>query len=363
VTSVFSSSYCEARAGFLAAARGAKADLFHYPHPSQRGAEGEELSMDVAWLGDGDQEKVLVVSSGTHGVEGFCGSAVQTALLQDAELRDAMRTRRIALMLVHAVNPYGFSHLHRTNEDNIDLNRNAIDFGRPPPSNPGYAALHALLVPSTWPPSARNEAELGARVAALGMRAFQAAVAGGQYERPEGLFFGGSGTSWSVRTLAEALRRHAGHARHLGWIDVHTGLGPYGFGEKIHVGSADPQALTRARRWWGADVTPAGGDESVSPDVSGPVATMGERCCAGTVTTIGLEFGTVPMPTVLYALRADAWRRGHPEARDEQRRQIGRELRDAFLCDREDWKGMVLGQSRVAVVQAARGLEQEGETA
>ncbi len=356
---MFSSTYSEARERFLAAASGAHARTFSFTLPTHRGARGEELAMDVAWLGASDAARLLIVSAGTHGVEGFSGSAVQCALLHDDELRAALATRGIATMLIHAVNPYGFSHLHRTNEDNIDLNRNAIDFSRPLPVNAGYAPLHPLLVPTAWPPSEQNEKEIAAFVQRQGLAAFRAAVSSGQYTHADGLFYGGKAPSWSVRTVAEVLRTHAARARFVGWIDVHTGLGPFGHGEKLYVGGSQSGALSRAQRWWGADVTSPGGDDSVSPDVYGPVCTLAQTCCTGAVAAIGLEFGTLPLQAVLTALRADAWRRNHPAARADQLVQIAQQLRDAFYCDRDDWKAMVLGQARVAVVQAMRGLESE----
>lgn len=352
----FAANYADARARFLDAAVRAEARVTHFPLAGYRGAGGEELAIDVAWVGAPDAAGVLVVSSGVHGVEGFCGSAAQGALLLDTDTRASLDRRGLALLLIHAVNPYGFSHLHRTNEDNIDLNRNAIDFGRPLPADAGYAALHALLVPATWPPTAENEAQLGAQLQRLGQRAFMAAVGSGQYAYADGLFYGGAAPSWSVRTVSEILRTMAARARRVGWIDVHTGLGPYGHGEKIHV-DPSPEAIARARRWWGADVTSAGTADSVTGDVSGPVFTLARACCPGEVTAMGLEYGTLPWQDVANALRADAWRRRHPDAPKEIRQLIGRQLRDAFYCDSADWKGMVLGQARVAVLQALRGLE------
>ena len=55
-----------------------------------------------------------------------------------------------ALVLVHANNPHGFAHQRRVNEDNIDLNRNFIDFDAKTPESPEYAELHPALVPEAW---------------------------------------------------------------------------------------------------------------------------------------------------------------------------------------------------------------------
>ena len=73
-------------------------------------------------------------------------------------LRGARRsTPAYASCFLHALNPYGFSHLRRTNEDNVDLNRNFRDFSTLPPPNAAYAEVHGFMVPATWPPSPENE--------------------------------------------------------------------------------------------------------------------------------------------------------------------------------------------------------------
>ncbi len=80
----FSDSYAEARDKFLLVAAASKAKLFSYEIETD---SSEKLTIDVAILGEKSQP-ALVVSSGVHGVEGFFGSAVQTAFLdkfKDAE--------------------------------------------------------------------------------------------------------------------------------------------------------------------------------------------------------------------------------------------------------------------------------------
>ena len=71
-----SASYREARAAFLAAATAAGARVTTTVHPLL-GVEGEELAVDIAELGPADAEHVVIVVSGTHGVEGYAGSALQ----------------------------------------------------------------------------------------------------------------------------------------------------------------------------------------------------------------------------------------------------------------------------------------------
>jgi hypothetical protein len=263
------------------------------------------------------------------------------------------------MLLVHAVNPWGFSHLRRTNEDNIDLNRNCVDFTQARPTNTGYHELDALLMPAAWPPTAENEQAIAAYVQKHGQPAFQRAVSAGQYDVADGLFYGGAGPAWSQRTMRAILGRHGMGKKAIGWIDIHTGLGPWGHGEKIFAGRPVAADLARARAWWGIDVFAPFEPGSVSADVTGPVVGLAHDVCpAAAITGMGLEFGTLPFAQVTQALRADQWLHRNPEAPAEQRAAIKRGLRDAFYGDTDGWKGMVTGQTRVCVLQAITGLGQ-----
>jgi len=353
----FAQTYGEARDKFLAAARATGARIFRDVHPSERGAEGEELSIDWAELGEEGAACVLLLSSGTHGVEGFCGSGCQVALLHDEPFLSTIARAGVSVLMLHALNPYGFSHLRRANEDNADLNRNFVDFGGPLPTSEGYAALRSLLLPASWPPPSDNEEKLTAWVAKHGARAFQAAVTGGQYIFADGMFYGGSRPSWSNACLRTVLRAQASACKRLGWIDLHTGLGPRAHGEKIWSGRDDSQGVARARAWWGAEVTSAFEGSASAARVTGLVASAAYGECPRTeVTPITLEYGTYSLEHTLQALRAEHWLQQHAEASPAQRRDIKRDLRDAFYVDADDWKTRVVEQARAACLQAIAAL-------
>ena len=145
--------YQQARAAFLDAAASGSASINHYDHPLT-GPDGRPLATDVAVLGAPDAPTQLLVISGTHGVEGFAGSMCQTAWLRDGvDIPDGL-----GIVLIHAINPYGFAWVRRVNEDNVDLNRNGIDFAAPLPENAGYDELADALVPSTWDDETRQAA-------------------------------------------------------------------------------------------------------------------------------------------------------------------------------------------------------------
>jgi hypothetical protein len=353
----FAPTYAEARAGFLDALGRRGVTPESHVHPAARGAQGEALAIDVALLGDAGAGSLLILTSGTHGVEGFCGSGCQRALLADDDMFRRANSGRVAMLLIHAVNPYGFSHLRRANEDNVDLNRNFVDFAAPRPLNEAYAALHDLLVPRDWPPTPANRAELAAREAQMGTAAFRAAVTSGQGVRTDGLFFSGDRPTWSNATVRDIVRRHGRGRRRIGWIDVHTGLGPSGHGEKIFAGVDDASELARARAWYGADVMSYYDGGSASAEVRGPIPMcVYDECRDVEATNMALEYGTRPMDEVLEAIRGDHWLEAHPDAPAAIRTAVKRAIRNAFYVDTDEWRGMVLGQARTAILQAVTAL-------
>ena len=360
VVESFSASYAQARVRFLEAAASASLPISSHPHPLA-GRDGEALAMDVVLDGTPDSRKLLIVSSACHGVEGYCGSGVQVFALHDAEWREKARAQGVAVLYVHALNPYGFSHVRRTTHENVDLNRNFQDFAKPLPVNDAYRALQPLLLPERWPPDADNEAALARFIDANGLAAFQAAITRGQHEFAEGLFFGGTEPTWSNQTFRQVLRDHAVHAQRIAWIDLHTGLGPNGVGERICACRDDMAALARARQWWGGQgatpVTSIYDGSSTSAFLTGLMSmALYEECPQAEYTGIAMEYGTQPMAEVMYALRAEHWLNLHPQAPAALARQIKQQMMAAFYTDTDAWKGQVISQARQSMFQAVDGL-------
>ena len=355
----FSPRYAQARQKFLQGCVSAGLAVEPHAHPL-KGRDGEELSMDVALDGDANAENLLIVSSACHGVEGHCGSGVQVFALHDAEWREKARAQGVAVLYVHALNPHGFSYGRRVTHENVDLNRNFIDFSKPLPVNEAYAKLHPLLLPDTWPPTPENQAAVGKLIEKHGTTAYQAAVTSGQYQFDDGLFFGGKAPTWSNKTIRGVLRRHAGNARRVAWIDLHTGLGPNGLGERIFACRDDKAAYARANAWWGtpaAPVTSIYDGSSTSALLRGLMwGSVYEECPNAEYTGIALEYGTLPLLEVMGALRADHWLHKHPDAPADLADGIRARMVEAFYTDTDAWRGQIVSQARQAMFQAVDGL-------
>ncbi|MBV9447812.1 MAG: M14 family metallopeptidase [Streptosporangiaceae bacterium] len=363
---VFPDSYRTARRLFRAAAHEAGATLDEIRNPRGPGPDDTELCADIAWAGPPGATRVLFCVSGTHGIEGYCGSAIQAGLLRSGF--GASLPADTALLMLHALNPHGFASFRRVNEDNIDVNRNFVDHGHRP-HNESYPELHNALVPDHWSGGARTAADrsLAEYAGRHGRRALQAAVTGGQWTHPDGLFYGGTGPCWSHQVLREVVRTRLIQASHVGYIDLHTGLGERGAGEPIFRGGRDPDAPGRARRWYGPALTISEEGTSSSTPIAGNTATAvaDELAWLGPerlLTAITLEFGTLDGGQVLTALRADNWlhTRGFRAVPDGSAKSLADDIRAqmiaAFYPDDQTWRDSVWRRAVQVFYQARAGL-------
>lgn len=298
---LFSPDYPTACARFRAAALSAGAVLDVLPLTA-RGPRGETLAIDIAWLGNRRPKRAVLHISGVHGVEAFAGSAAQLALLAAPPPLPVDG----ALILVHVLNPYGMAWLRRTNEQNVDLNRNfhpagSLWTGTPPL----YNRLDRLLNPAS--PPARDGFALRLSVAGLhhGVRAVRQAIAHGQHRYPRGLFYGGAELQPGVRLFSDWLQAHLRSTDLLFTVDMHTGLGPHAADTLITepgVGRVPLLQLSSAlqRPLAGSSTAPA------AYTVSGSLGAALPRLLPDThVEFVLQEIGTWSPLRVLHALREE----------------------------------------------------------
>lgn len=301
--------YCASREIFLARAGTCGARVLSHPLEAP-GPHGERLSVDTAVLGPERARHLIVLSSGVHGVEGFLGARIQTRVLRRIARQGLPDDVRVAL--VHAVNPWGFAHLRRVDERNVDVNRNFLDAARPGSApDAGYAALDALINPRAAP-SLVGELAFWSRAAGLivrerGAAPLAGAIAEGQDRFPKGLFHAGTEVGESVRTLQALLLALSGPASRVTHLDVHSGLGPSGVATLI--ASAGPDAAdrfaARLRAHYGQPVTPD--DAPGNPyDARGTLARWYRRALGDKrFVYLCVEIGTVNPLKVLSALKRE----------------------------------------------------------
>jgi hypothetical protein len=354
--SSFSRDYFEARERFIGAAANAGAELESFTCPA-RGPAGEVLTTDIAWLGPPHADKVMVVISATHGVEGFCGSALQLDWL--ATLGAAALPRDTAMLMIHAINPYGFAWLRRVTQEGVDLNRNFLDPSRPAPLNPGYAAIADDLLPAslTGPAAEAADARLAAYRKQVGDLAYFRTVASGQYTHPDGMFYGGDGPTWSHRTTNEIIARHLVGRPDVAVVDFHTGLGPFGYGDPITNYPVDSAGSDRVRAFWGDSVTEMQRGQTLPMVKDGSTHDGYLRALPESrVTFATLEFGTYDRDVGRKALRADHWLHKHGDPLGAEAGPIRQALRRQYFPDTADWKEAVLFRGHQVVRMAINGL-------
>ena len=354
VIAPLSPSYAEARAAFLEAAASAGARIESFDHPL-RGIDDEELFVDVAEVGPSDHANVIIVVSGTHGVEGYLGSALQR---QHLETLDPDRTDGPTLIFVHALNPFGFSWNRWVNEDNVDLNRNFIDWSKPAPRNDDYRDIADTLVPRSWSDAEqeRTMTDLLGKLDEVGIDRFQQVVSGGQFDHPTGLFYGGAGPTWSHTWLHQFVEQRLEGVERITILDLHTGLGPWGHGELISSEQPDSDALERQRAWW-QDVTSIHDGTSVSAQLSGEwLGAVADLVPDAEVTGVAIEYGTVDPISVLQSLRADAVLHAHGDPVGPAAGAVRNQVRAAFLDDDPTWLGACWPRYRSVVTTAIERL-------
>ena len=353
----YASDYTRARAKFLNAAAAAGGTVQSFIHPDKQTPDGHPLAIDVARLGNAKASRQALFISGTHGQEGFSGSAVQVGwMLGDGPAR---LPSDVGVVLVHGLNPYGFAHFTRTTENNVDLNRNFIERAAAAPANPHYESLHDALKIRHWTDAenARVDAAMAAFTDRHGRDALFDTLARGQYLHQDGLMYGGKDREWSNRTLEIIVKDALIDAEKVAFIDWHTGIGEYGRPFFLCFNEPGSALFQRACDWWGKEnvdgVRPHGMER---PNYTGLVfhgvqRFLGNRQMCGAV----IEFGTrgVNMRRVL---RLDQWLRRQSGLDADLRNGLQADMMDAFCPFDGQWRKDTLAAGLKLTDQALTGL-------
>lgn len=345
---VFPSHYARARQQWLAALNGLAISPHSYPCAGV-GPQGEALFTDCAWLGPPAVQAVVVVIAGTHGVEGFVGSAVQIDLLQQLAIDSLDDT---ALLLIHGLTPWGYAWSRRCDENGVDLNRNCVDFAAPLPENADFDRLRPIL----YQANARQRWQLFDDFATqYGRVALEQAISGGQYSDPLAPFFGGQAAAHGRQVCQDLITRFDLQERRLAVIDLHSGLGPYGYGEIICDHAPNSPGAAAAQRCYGDAVTlPLAGTSHSVPKL-GLLDYLWHAVMDDDSCYITLEFGSYSTERLFEVLLQDHLLWAQPGT-ETQRQQHAEQMRLHFCPEDPAWREMVLFRSRQVIGQAVRGI-------
>jgi hypothetical protein len=342
----FAPDYFAARERFLALAEEHAQEVASHPIDA-RGPGGEILSIDTAYVGPATPAKLVIVSSGTHGIEGFAGSALQQLWLK--EFAPRVSPKEAGVLLVHAINPYGFAHLRRANENNVDLNRNALE-RFPGPANPAYVEIDGWLNPALPPRGIDAFYLQGAwYILRKGFAAVKQAIAGGQYEFPRGIFYGGRAPEQSIQIFDSILRTPAFvQSTRVLHLDLHTGLGLPGTYKFLVDFATQSEEFKQLQRWFGADTVQTNLPENtIAYRASGLLSKMTARLCHGARTYPAvLEFGTYPLGRMVRTLCRENRQHFYGEPESSMERNLKRQLLEIFCPRDRSWREGLIGNGR-----------------
>jgi succinylglutamate desuccinylase len=307
----FSNSYAEAAGRFLIACD----DLREAGHSvtnerlelNMVGPDGEPLCIDVAIVGNINSNRVLMSSSGIHGVEGYPGSAIQLSIMNEMAKDDAFDNH--AVIFIHAINPYGMAWWRRFNENNVDLNRNFLTKEQEYTGSPeGYHHIKDFINPQTPP----KEKERWFKLKALrlimkhGFNNLKQWVAEGQYEYPKAIQFGGNELQDGPKILLEWLDETLKNVKRIWAIDLHTGLGPSGHDTLLISAKTTESQRTHLEKLFPGHIESLDPNEGVGYEIVGDLHQgLEDRYDKLNWTSITQEFGTFKPVDVLMASRAE----------------------------------------------------------
>ena len=361
---LFIDDYAGARRAFLAqgdalAARFRRVERFALPVAS---AQANDLFVDGLYVpAQQTPRRLLVISSGVHGVEGPAGSAVTRLFMQEFMTEAALADTGV--LLLHALNPYGYARQRRFTEQNIDLNRNAAQTSALYLSqNAGYPLVDGLINPTTpADPGALPHRLYLLRavgmIARHGMGPLRQAVLQGQYAFPKGIYYGGSALAPQLEALAPRLAAILNAYPLSMSLDLHTGYGARG---QLHV-FLNPPEDARVRQgletvFDGHAIDWGSGKDFYT--VTGDVTSwMGALRQGGLHLPAGFEYGTLDSQTTLGAIKSlhitvlenqgAQW--GYASAADEAR--IKHDYREMFNPSSPAWRTKVIADSRALLAQ------------
>jgi hypothetical protein len=319
----------------------------------------DDLCVTVAELPARTPERLLLLVTGTHGVEGHAGSALVRLLLSELLLRcDPEHT---GLLLVHALNPFGFAHGLRVNRNNVDLNRNCALAGQAlfATDSSAYQALAPVLSPQRPVrlgalPRARFAAQLLAARARHGEATVRAASLSGQYVDAHGVFWGGDVVQPEIRWFQQLYARLCTRYRELLLVDVHTGYGERGEAYPL-FGRTDSPALAACSELGVQDRAGHALGYEVHGDLVGYCyQTAKQLAPRGVWNGIALEIGTHGLSTAqqiadLYTVVLENQLRHHTAREKHLAPRIRLAFRELFNPSAPEWRARALRAGRHAV--------------
>lgn len=169
----------------------------------------------------------IILTTGLHGIEGYVGHACISVFL-DTFL--PILTNDTEVVIYHTLNPYGMKHYYRSNENNVDLNRN-FSQNEFSDENLDYEIISDFFKPryikGRVTDNAKYYSSLGNLVRKYGTSTLNNAILRGQKFDPYGQYYSGTRFENStIYVLSEMNHVFSNAYDTTIWLDIHTGYGP-----------------------------------------------------------------------------------------------------------------------------------------
>ena len=315
------------------------------------------LTIDFCYIPSlGNTDKILILSSGVHGVEGYVGSAVQLFFMNNFISEEFIS--KTGILLIHSLNPYGFKYSRRVTENNVDLNRNSdINPELYQTVNEGYPKVYDLINP-------KGEVETTSmanrfffvkaikEIAKKTMPVLRQAILQGQYKFPEGLYYGGNDFEPQIKDLVQIIDTICDPYQMIFSIDLHTGYGERG---KLHLFPNPVEESVRKRMQFifeGFKID--WGDSDDFYTVTGDfVSYIGKINSDKTFIPIAFEYGTMDSQTTLGSLKSihimilENQGEQYGFASDEDLKKVKKDIVEMYYPSSDKWKSHIIDETEI----------------
>ncbi len=368
----FQETYMDCRKSFIDAALKLK-DLYTGVEVSDLAVERRidpDLHVDYCYIpAQASFERLFILISGVHGLEGYAGSAIQQMFLREI-VKDVREDT--GLLIIHGVNPFGFKNNRRVTENNVDLDRNcSTEPGLYLSENQRYNDLNSFLNPKhkvslTGFGNFFFQIAAGEKILRYSMDALRQAVRQGQYRYEKGICYGGAEREPSVNLVTPLIQQVAENYKMVFSIDLHTGYGENGTLHLFPNPLEDPEKKAQIetifsglRIYWGRnhDSYRATGEFAAYLEQILP-----EKHCL----TMTFEFGTLDTHTFMGSVKAlhlmmmenQGFHYGYKTRQDELQVKSG--FLESWYPLSEAWRSKVIEDSRQVLSQALTEYAETG---
>lgn len=313
-------------------------------------------------------KRLLILTSGVHGVEGYVGSAVQQMFLKELVKENSLD--ELGLLIIHGINPYGFKYKRRVTENNVDLNRNSsTDKSLFESENKGYNDLNAFL-------NQKQKVNLISfgnfffhlnaiqKIIKYSMGSLRQAVLQGQYQHEKGVYFGGKALEPSVTALTPLIQQTAANYDMVFNIDLHTGYGANGTMHLFPNPLKDEKKKAKTENIFSGSHIDWGDSDDFYTVTGDFVTYVGNIIPEKYYLTMVFEFGTMDTQTTMGSIKAlhnviienQGVQNGYKSKKDEKK--VKSRYLEGYYPSSEPWRSKAINDARKTLLQAVQKYQE-----